>query len=715
MSRRGRIGVMGAAMLAVCLGVGSMALAAVPAGAAEPTPAQFHDFKFASTSAPPSADKPQSKLWFQDGAWWGILLAPGGGIHVFELTNHVWRDTGAVVDDRSSSTGDALWDGGKLYVVSRTATGVVRVNRLSYVSGTRSYSVDAGFPVQVASGGPESATIARDTAGILWVTYTLSSKVWITHSSGGDTTWTTPVNPPVSDTSITGDDISSIIAWNGRVGVFWSDQGSSADRLAIHVDGTPDTQWSFETPLSGTRMADDHINMKAIPGDPRLFVVVKTSRGDSSSDPSTDPLDILLVRAADGSWTRATFATVADDTTRAQVVLDATNRRVYVMGTAPTGGGKIYFKSTSLDAPTSFASGRGTILLTSSSLLNNVSSTKQPITSTSGLVAIATSSTDYFHAEIGLPTGPAPDTTAPSVPQNLQGTATGPNTVNLAWNAATDNVGVTGYTVYRGGAPIGTAGGTTFTDTTAPAGTTSSYAVDAFDAAGNHSARSAAVNVTTPTTPPPPPPPPPPSGSIAFHGASYASNPTATTLTVAPPATAAAGDVLLAAVSVRGQPTVTAPAGWTLVRHDQNSTTMGQWVFVKVAGAGEPAATFTLSSSQAAAGGILAYAGVNTASPIDASGGSINGSSSSIAAPSITTTVAGDEIVGLFGIGSNTTIAPPADMTEHGEAVSNAGTYKVDSESADVVAAAAGATGPRTATAAASAASIGQLIALRPA
>src|SRR5205823_1200772 len=144
-----------------------------------------------------------------------------------------------------------------------------------------------------------------------------------------------------------------------------------------------------------------------------------------------------------------------------------------------------------------------------------------------------------------------------------------------------------------------------------------------------------------------------------------------------------AGDVMLAEVSVRGQPNITAPTGWSLVRHDQNSTTMGQWVWVKVAGAGESTATFTLASSQAAAGGILAYAGVSTSSPIDASGGGVNGSSSSIAAPSITTTVAGDVVVGLFGIASNTTVTPPSGTTEEGEAVSNAGTYKVDSESAD--------------------------------
>ena len=55
----------------------------------------------------------------------------------------------------------------------------------------------------------------------------------------------------------------------------------------------------------------------------------------------------------------------------------------------------------------------------------------------------------------------------------------------LNWNASTDNVGVTGYRVYRGGTEIGSVGTTTsYTDTTVAGATTYSYTVRAFDAAG---------------------------------------------------------------------------------------------------------------------------------------------------------------------------------------------------------------------------------------
>jgi chitodextrinase len=94
---------------------------------------------------------------------------------------------------------------------------------------------------------------------------------------------------------------------------------------------------------------------------------------------------------------------------------------------------------------------------------------------------------------------PAPDTTAPSVPTGLAANATAPDRVELSWTASTDDTGVAGYTVYRDGVSLGTATGTSFADTSATAGTTYAYAVDAVDAAGNRSARTEPVSVTTPS------------------------------------------------------------------------------------------------------------------------------------------------------------------------------------------------------------------------
>jgi chitodextrinase len=99
--------------------------------------------------------------------------------------------------------------------------------------------------------------------------------------------------------------------------------------------------------------------------------------------------------------------------------------------------------------------------------------------------------------KISLPGSGTSDTTAPSAPSGLASPTQSSTTVALTWNASTDNVGVTGYRVYRGGTEVGTASSTSFTDTGLSASTAYSYTVKAYDAAGNLSAASNTLNVST--------------------------------------------------------------------------------------------------------------------------------------------------------------------------------------------------------------------------
>ncbi len=90
------------------------------------------------------------------------------------------------------------------------------------------------------------------------------------------------------------------------------------------------------------------------------------------------------------------------------------------------------------------------------------------------------------------------DTQAPSVPTNLNATAVSSSQIDLTWTASTDNVGVTGYTIFRDGAPIvPNVTTTTFQDTGLNSSTPYTYTVLAFDAAGNNSPQSAADSATT--------------------------------------------------------------------------------------------------------------------------------------------------------------------------------------------------------------------------
>jgi Fibronectin type III domain len=95
------------------------------------------------------------------------------------------------------------------------------------------------------------------------------------------------------------------------------------------------------------------------------------------------------------------------------------------------------------------------------------------------------------------------DILPPSTPGGLTAQSVSSKSVTLNWNPSTDNVAVTGYTVYRNGTARTTTGAsaTTYTDQSVAPSTTYSYTVDAFDAAGNHSAQSSPLAVTTPAAP----------------------------------------------------------------------------------------------------------------------------------------------------------------------------------------------------------------------
>ncbi|MBW8820136.1 MAG: cellulase family glycosylhydrolase [Streptomyces sp.] len=101
--------------------------------------------------------------------------------------------------------------------------------------------------------------------------------------------------------------------------------------------------------------------------------------------------------------------------------------------------------------------------------------------------------------------GGSSDTQAPTAPGTPTASAVTATSANLSWTASTDNVGVAGYDVVRvgGGAETKVAASTanSVTVTGLTANTAYSFAVYARDAAGNRSARSATVSVTTADTP----------------------------------------------------------------------------------------------------------------------------------------------------------------------------------------------------------------------
>lgn len=89
------------------------------------------------------------------------------------------------------------------------------------------------------------------------------------------------------------------------------------------------------------------------------------------------------------------------------------------------------------------------------------------------------------------------DTQAPVGPSNLSAGAISSSSISLSWTAATDNIGVSQYLIFRGGVQVGSTSSLSYTDSSLTASTSYSYQVKAKDSAGNTSTGSNTISATT--------------------------------------------------------------------------------------------------------------------------------------------------------------------------------------------------------------------------
>jgi hypothetical protein len=409
-------------------------------------------YKPASAAQPlvqsPTGEKPQSKLWFHDGSWWGNLFNNvAGNYHIYRLNRNtqVWEDTGTVVDTRPETKADVLWDGSHLYVASgggsdpsgqgtRKALDAV-LYRYSYNATTKTYSKDFG-PVTIRTGGAETIVLDKDSTGKLWVTYTQNSKVYVNYSRTSDADWNTTallLNVSGTNPNVSPDDISTLVAFDGKIGVLWSNQNDGTFYFAYHADGTAaaigatPVNWTGRIVYRQSNAADDHLNIKSLQSDSsgNVYAMVKTSYNELGS------AQLLLIvgrkQSSGYDWSVYIESYRQDAQTRPLLLIDNENRDLYVF-TSDEGGGNIFYKKTRMDN-IQFASGKGTPFMSAIGFaLNNVTSTKQSVNAATGIVVMASHDNEskidssaadyYFHNYLPLnsvwPT--ATPTRTPSVP-----------------------------------------------------------------------------------------------------------------------------------------------------------------------------------------------------------------------------------------------------------------------------------------------------------
>lgn len=733
----GRIG----QVLVLALIVAGCALG-IAGGAVAESSYGFQSISYSGVSNPPTSDKPQSKLWWNDGSWWADMWTTGSGWHIYRLDRgtETWVDTGLLNDSRKTTLADTLWDGTHLFIASHvvavsgddvtvpSAPGEpAKLYRYSYANGT--YTLDSGFPATISDHSSESMTIDQDSTGAIWATWTqvsgssstgFTNTVFVNYSAPGGSNWAEPFVIPAPDAHPAPDDISAIVAYGkNKIGVMWSDHLDGTVYWATRSDQTdPEaaSSWKVQPAIRGPRQADDHLNLKALLADNagRVFAAVKTSVNDFSSDPTLPQLLLLVFKPGTGSFSQSVISTTGDCVSRPQIVLDTQNNVVHAFQTAPSTSvsgcafsgvaGSIYEKTASMDNPV-FGPGRGTPVIqdAGSANMNNVTTTKQGVDSTTGLVVMASDNVAkrYWFADKSL-TPPAPPVAAFTASPS-----SGPAPLTV------------GFTDTSTGTP--TSWSWTFGD---GAASTSQNPSHTYSAAGSYTVTLTASNVsgaTTATSTINVGPPTTPAGITAGSSTTVFSGTAASTVTLASPAGTSAGDVLVASITADLNPAMASvPAGWTPIVNAlsiNSSPTSGARVFAyyHAVTPSDPASySWTLSTAVKWGAGVTAYRGVNTATPLDsavATAVDTTYTATSITVPSVTTTSDGAMLIGGVGLDASApAISPPTGWTQRWQAAGGQIAGQADKAQAT-----AGASGSATWTLSSARAAAAWRTALKPA
>ena len=491
----------GSVLAAMGILISSFLIGAI-ATASTPTTLGYRDFGYGGALASrPTSEPEQSKLWYNDGAWWGGLFVSSGSgsggshfdIFKFDPVAHSWVDTTRQVDIRDLSHADYLWDGAhnKLYVASsksictavpapptQPCNDAIRVYRYSYNSAAPTlagkYILDSGFPKTLVGGlygptgapftggGSNAVTIAKDSTGEIWVAYTrndpttaappvtgFNANVYTAHTVSDadpstvadETTWTAPARfAGAVDGQLGQDNTASIVAFGGsKIGLYWTDKHATGSSSALFaVHADGDPEATWSSNESIVSATNAAQDQVNLKTDSTGKVYAIIKTG------LTDQIR-LYDRSTGGTWTGHNVWTSGNGNVRAQVAIDEELGIAYALSASGgTTAGTVYVKAAPLST-LAFPTGKGSALLASASdpSIDDVTVSKQGVTAATGILAEASDRTtfEFLHAEMPLT---ATDVTAPSgtVTINSGAAFTGSTAVSLAVPATDAGSGV---------------------------------------------------------------------------------------------------------------------------------------------------------------------------------------------------------------------------------------------------------------------------------
>ena len=339
----------------------------------------------------PTGQKPQSKLWYYDNNWWAVLSSAQGS-DIWKLDGNQWSKS-FHLNDLKNAAADVLSIDGITHILLYKSVNSILVS-VEYDKKSGKYRFwkerpDA-VPVPLEAAG-ETATIAIDDAGRMWLASDDESEMHVRWSDAPYQVWSEPVTVASGTKK---DDICAVTAFpNGDIGLLWSNQITKRFGFRLHKTGDAANKWSAdEIPAAQSAinwedgMADDHLNI-AVASDGTLYAAVKTSY-----DTPNYPLIALLVRRPSGKWDDLYY--VDDEGSRGIILLNEMKHTLLLVYTSYRDNQIVYRTSDSKN----IKFGARKILIRADSRenrCNNVSSTKQNITNE---VVIIASANDTIHS-----------------------------------------------------------------------------------------------------------------------------------------------------------------------------------------------------------------------------------------------------------------------------------------------------------------------------
>ena len=248
----------------------------------------------------PTADKPQSKLWFREGCWWA-LLPRAGGPSLWQRRATGWQEHPEVFQSLKGVPGRAdVWaDADGITAVGVAVDSLVVFRLVNSKTGNTFTTQVLAVLKPATKENIETATIARDSKGAWWVAADGNNAVYVWYSADGKK-WSNAINLKAG---IDKDDICVVAPLPGAVLVSWSNQREDAVQYRLHTDGDEATNWTNEANIAtGNKTADDHLHT-ALTKDGALWMVSK-----NSVDSNDFPQLVLRIRQPSGSWLNFPYA-----------------------------------------------------------------------------------------------------------------------------------------------------------------------------------------------------------------------------------------------------------------------------------------------------------------------------------------------------------------------------------------------------------------------